>query len=100
MHPPQAMQSSSNARMRETVKPVLLECREGFDNCFCASMGTNEAWDYAAAVRIDDICALMEICDEELLPYFWSRVKMGSIRSARTEKLRACRISPDMRADW
>lgn len=62
------------ARMREKVKLILLECREGFDNCFCVSMGSNEAFDYAAAVRIDDICALMEICDEELLPYFQDEV--------------------------
>lgn len=62
------------ARMREKVKLILLECREGFDNCFCVSMGTNEAFDYAAAVRIDDICALMEICHEELLPCFQDEV--------------------------
>lgn len=62
------------ARMREKVKLILLECREGFDNCFCVSMGTNVALDCAAAVRIDDICALMEICDEELLPYFQDEV--------------------------
>jgi len=62
------------ARVREKVKLVLLECGESFDNCFCASVGTNEFHDYAAAIRIDDICALMEIRDEDLLPYFADEV--------------------------
>ncbi len=62
------------ARMREKIKLILLECRESFDNCFCASMGSNVAGGYSAAMRIDDICALMEICDEELLSYFLDEV--------------------------
>ncbi len=62
------------ARLREKLKFVLLECREGFSNCFCASLGTNRDFSYDAAVRIDDICALFEICDEALLPYFQNEV--------------------------
>ena len=62
------------ARMREKLHLFLLECREGFDNCFCVSMGANVALDYAAAVRIDDICALVEIKDEAFLPYFKDEV--------------------------
>lgn len=62
------------ARVRERMKIVLLECRESFENCFCASLGSNTAEGYSAAMRIDDICALMEICDEELLPYFADEV--------------------------
>ena len=61
-------------RIREKMKLVLLECRESFENCFCASLGSNVAGGYAAAMRIDDICALMEICDGELLPYFTDEV--------------------------
>jgi len=64
------------AGVREKMKLVLLECRDSFDNCFCASMGSNVASDYSAAMRIDDICALMEICDEELLPYFLDEVSI------------------------
>lgn len=79
------------ARMREKVKLILLECREGFDNCFCASMGTNVAFDYAAAVRIDDICALMEICDEELLPYFADEVPIEFTPEFVRENRRAAR---------
>ncbi len=62
------------SRMRDKLKLILLECRESFENCFCASMGANIAHGYSAAMRIDDICALMEICDEELLPYFLDEV--------------------------
>ena len=62
------------ARIRERMKLILLECRESFEHCFCASMGSNTAGDYAAAMRIDDICALMEICDKTLLPYFFDEV--------------------------
>lgn len=79
------------ARMREKVKPVLLECRGSFDNCFCVSMGANEAFDYAAAVRIDDICALVEICDEELLPYFADEVPIGFTPEFVKENRRAAR---------
>lgn len=79
------------ARMREKLKLILLECREGFDNCFCVSMGTNEAFDYAAAVRIDDICALMEICDEELLPCFQDEVPIEFTPEFVKENRRAAR---------
>jgi anaerobic sulfite reductase subunit A len=79
------------ARMREKVKLILLECREGFENCFCVSMGSNVAWDYAAAVRIDDICALTEICDEELLPYFQDEVPIEFAPEFVEENRRAAR---------
>lgn len=62
------------SRLREKVHPVLLECRESFDNCFCVSMGSNIAEDYEAAIRIDDICALVEVREETLLPYFADEV--------------------------
>lgn len=62
------------SRMRDKLKLVLLECTDSFDNCFCVSMGSNAAYEYSAAMRIDDICALMEIRDEELLPYFQDEV--------------------------
>ncbi len=43
------------ARMREKVKLVLLECTEGFENCFCVSMNSNlvNEEDYVMAVRFD-----------------------------------------------
>lgn len=79
-------------RMREKVKFILLECRESFENCFCASMGTNKALGYSAAMRIDDICALMEICDEELLPYFLDEVPIEFAPEFVKENPRKARI--------
>ena len=62
------------SRMREKLHIILLECREGFDNCFCVSMNSNVADEYSAAFRIDDICALVEVRDETFLPYFADEV--------------------------
>lgn len=36
-------------RLRENIKFVLIGCQSGFDNCFCASMGTNVSTDYDAS---------------------------------------------------
>lgn len=57
-------------RLNEKVKIVLMECTEGWDTCFCVSMGTNKTDDYAAAVRAGDGELSLEIKDEELAPYF------------------------------
>ncbi len=85
-------------RMREKVKFILLECKESFENCFCASMGTNKAMGYSAAMRIDDICALMEICDEELLPYFIDEVPIDFTPEFVKENSRKARIPKIERA--
>ena len=58
------------ARLRSKLKLVLLECRESFENCFCVSMGSNETRDYAAAIRLSDEGARIEVKDPELLGYF------------------------------
>ena len=64
-------------RVRERVKFAMMECNGGDDTCFCVSMGTNVCGDYSAAVRIDDICALVEVLDEDLLPYFQDEVPIA-----------------------
>lgn len=51
------------ARFRERVKYVLLECQEGYDSCFCVSMNSNKATDYALAMRPVDGGYLMQIKD-------------------------------------
>ena len=33
-------------RMNEKVKIVMMECTEGWDTCFCVSMGSNKSEDY------------------------------------------------------
>ena len=80
------------SRMREKLKLVMLECTESFDNCFCVSMGSNIAYDYSAAMRIDDICALMEIRDEELLPYFADEVPIEFSPEFVKENRRAAKL--------
>ncbi|MDD6160315.1 MAG: anaerobic sulfite reductase subunit AsrA [Oscillospiraceae bacterium] len=62
------------SRMREKLHIFMLECKESFDSCFCVSMGSNVADEYSVAVRIDDICALVEVKDEAFLPYFADEV--------------------------
>lgn len=57
-------------RLREKVKLCLIECTEGWDECFCVSMGANTADGYAAAVRFEGDGALFEVRDDALLPYF------------------------------
>jgi len=53
-------------RLREKVKYVMIECAKGWDTCFCVSMGTNKAENYAAAVRFEKNGILLDIKDEEL----------------------------------
>lgn len=62
------------SRMREKIHFFMLECSESFDNCYCVSMGSNITDEYSVAVRIDDICALVEVRDEAFLPYFADEV--------------------------
>lgn len=80
------------AQKREKVKFVLMECGESMENCFCVSMHANVAEDYAAAIRIDDICALMEIRDEELLPYFADEVPIDFAPKFVTENARKAHL--------
>lgn len=76
------------ARMREKLHFFLLECSEGFDNCFCVSMHSNKTDDYAAAIRIEDICALISVRDETFLPYFADEVPARFLPRFVTENKR------------
>lgn len=38
-------------RRREKIKFFLMECPESFENCYCVSLGTNKANDYAVFLR-------------------------------------------------
>lgn len=53
-------------RMNEKVKVVMMECTEGFDTCFCVSMGANKSEDYAMAVRAGEGELSLDIKDDEL----------------------------------
>ncbi len=53
-------------RRRERLKVALLECRTPFENCFCVSMGTNRADDYALAVRFKGDDVWLQLRDADL----------------------------------
>lgn len=57
-------------RMRERLKFFMIECSEGWDNCFCVSMGSNRTDDYSVAVRADENGFLAEVKDDEFEKYF------------------------------
>ena len=57
-------------RMNERVKIVMMECQEGWDTCFCVSMGTNKAEDYSMAVRFGEDGLSFQVKDESFAPYF------------------------------
>ena len=80
------------SRMREKLHIFMLECRDGFDNCFCASMHTNITDEYSVAFRIDDICALVEVRDEAFLPYFSDEVPIDFTPEFVRENKRAARL--------
>ncbi len=79
------------ALMREKLHIFLLECREGFDNCFCVSMQSNRTDDYAAAIRIEDICALVSVRDARFLPYFADEVPARFLPQFVTQNKRAAK---------
>lgn len=56
-------------RMNERVKIVMMECQEGWDTCFCVSMGTNKAEDYSMAVRFGEDGLSFQVKDESFAAY-------------------------------
>lgn len=57
-------------RMKDKVKFILMECTEGWDTCFCVSMGSNKTDNYSLAVRFEEDELLFDIKDEEFKSYF------------------------------
>lgn len=51
-------------RLREKVKFVLMACGEGWDTCFCVSMGSNKTDDYSLAVNFREDHLDIEVKDE------------------------------------
>ena len=56
-------------RRRKLLKFVMIECTQGFDTCFCVSMGANETSHYDAVMRIEDSEVVFATEDEDLLRY-------------------------------
>ena len=57
-------------RRREKMKFILMECEKSFENCFCASMGTNETDDYSLFVKSEGDRVFVDIKDKEFSSYF------------------------------
>jgi anaerobic sulfite reductase subunit A len=57
-------------RLRDKLKICLLECRTGWDNCFCVAMGANRTDDYSMAVRFESDGLQVAIKDQEFDKYF------------------------------
>ena len=47
-----------------------MECKTGWDTCFCVSMGSNKTYEYAAAVRAEEDGWKVEVKCGCLAPYF------------------------------
>ncbi len=63
-------------RVRDNVRFVMMECREGFDNCFCVSMGTNATEKYSLAVRFGADGLTVDVKDSEFDTYFTDCAKV------------------------
>ncbi len=59
-----ANKDSVYADRRRRTHFFMIECTEGFDSCFCVSMGANRTDDYACAVRIEDTRVTVAMRDE------------------------------------
>jgi anaerobic sulfite reductase subunit A len=57
-------------KLKTKLKFALLECRTSFENCFCASMGTNQTDDFSLAVRFSEEGGEFLVKDDELTTYF------------------------------
>lgn len=55
-------------RRRKLVKFAVIECTEGFDSCFCVSMGTNKVDSYDMALKYSGDSITVDIKDETLVP--------------------------------
>ncbi|MBU3161168.1 anaerobic sulfite reductase subunit AsrA [Clostridium frigoris] len=56
--------------LREKVKFVLMGCSVSFENCFCASMGSNKTEDYDMYNKIQGDEVFVNCKSEELMKYF------------------------------
>lgn len=57
-------------RRREKLHFFMLECREGFENCFCVSMNTHQSEDYEIAIRADQGQYFFDVKNDHFSPYF------------------------------
>lgn len=80
-------------RMREKTKFILVQCPEkGWDTCFCASMGTGSADEYALGINVFGNKIQVEVKDAEFKDLFAGNVEENFKVAGVTENERAVRI--------
>lgn len=57
-------------RLRQKLKIFLIECLEGFEGCFCASVGANQADCYDVALRLGGGDVLAAVKNPDFEPFF------------------------------
>ena len=57
-------------RLRDKMKIFMIECREGWDDCFCVSMDSNETDNYSVALRFEPDHLLVNVKDAVFQKYF------------------------------
>lgn len=57
-------------RIRENLTIFMIECREGYDTCFCASMDANKTEEYSVALRFEEEDLLVDVKDSLFEKYF------------------------------
>lgn len=62
-------------RLRDKVKFFMIECTQGFEDCFCVSMESNKTDDYSVAFRFDENDLNVQIKDSEFAEYFTDEKK-------------------------
>jgi anaerobic sulfite reductase subunit A len=57
-------------RRREKLHFFMIECTEGFENCFCVTMGAERSDNYAVALQFNENKISARVKDQEFLPFF------------------------------
>ncbi|AFM39472.1 sulfite reductase, subunit A [Desulfosporosinus acidiphilus SJ4] len=51
-------------RLRNKLKLIVMDCQEGFDSCFCVSMGANKTENYNASLRLENGFYLSDVKED------------------------------------
>ncbi|KGM96920.1 sulfite reductase subunit A [Clostridium novyi A str. 4552] len=90
-------------RLREKVKFILMECNEGWESCFCCSMGTNKTDEYSLAIRPSENEFMIQINDTKFTSLFSNAQECNFTPKFVTEnkstKVKIPKISEDMLLD-
>ncbi len=72
------------ARRRELLKFAVMACDEGFDTCFCASMGSNQVAGYDLAIYIGGMATKDQVVLDIQSPAFLPKAAEGAGEQERT----------------